>query len=197
MEVGQAVSRLDKLLASYAAGALPSALHALVGGHLELSKVNRQYVHSLEASLAHAVTEQPEMQVKRRDERLDAIFSCNKTGRRTADYVVPRALQHVLNAELEGLSYRETGLGIREADILETSGMPAQILRMQPGSTLPLHTHETTEYMLVLAGGFQAGGAQYQRGDIAIFDEKSAHALVADCTDECICLAVMDTVPGS
>lgn len=195
MEAGQAVSRLDKLLASYAAGALPSALHALVGGHLELSDANRHYVHSLESSLAQAVDVQPEAPVKRRDARLDAIFACDKSGRRASDEIVPRALQHVLNVGLETLAYRETAPGVREADIPDSLGTPAHILRMQPGAELPLHTHHTAEYMLILKGGCTAGDARFVRGDIAIFDEKSAHSLVANCCDECICLAVLDTTP--
>jgi hypothetical protein len=43
---------LEDALKGYAAGALPGALHALVGAHLELSCQSREFVASLERSLA-------------------------------------------------------------------------------------------------------------------------------------------------
>lgn len=182
---------MDALLAGYAAGSLPRALHALVGAHLELTPRNRDYVTSLESSLAQGVECVQAANVRRRRERLDAIFSMEPAQPR-CERSDPLALLHLTGKPLDQLEFRTLLPGVREHRLVTEDGTTAVFYRIRGGKKMPQHTHEGSEYTLVIRGAFRDESGLYGRGDIAISDEDIDHVPVAEPGEECLCFAVMD-----
>ncbi len=61
-----------------------------------------------------------------------------------------------------------------------------------PGARLPSHTHEGSEYTLVLKGGFTDVLGHFRRGDVAIADQNVDHSPLADPDEDCFCFVVLD-----
>jgi putative transcriptional regulator len=191
-------SSLDLVLAGYATGTLPPALHALIGAHLELSPVNRVFVRTLESALGHHVVDvaAPPAMVSRREARLDAIFSTapvSPSPRKPCDAgVEPRALRHFLGQPMDSLAFRTILPGVQECRLPIMDEMAAMFYRIRPGRKLPQHSHEGFEVTLVLQGGFCDASGHFVRGDIAVADDHLDHTPVADPEEECLCFAVLD-----
>lgn len=182
---------MDALLAGYAAGSLPRALHALVGAHLELNTRSREYVTSLESSLARSVENVECASVRHRRERLEAIFALDPQGQRETNGD-PRALLHITGKPLDELEFRTLLPGVREHRLVTEDGTTAVFYRIRAGKKMPQHTHEGSEYTLVIRGAFRDETGVYGRGDVAISDEEIDHTPVAVDGEECLCFAVMD-----
>ena len=67
-----------------------------------------------------------------------------------------------------------------------------KLIKMDPGVSVPLHSHGGKEYILVLNGSFCDEYGKYNKGDIQINDQKIKHTPIA-CKDEgCICLSITE-----
>jgi putative transcriptional regulator len=89
----------------------------------------------------------------------------------------------------DGVSALHLGLG--------NAPVVAEILKMAPGSTLPVHRHSDQELILTVQGSFSeeagphsAKGGVYTVGDLGEFEEGSTHAVVAG-ADGCVCYRVL------
>lgn len=185
---------LSLMLAGYAAGTLPRALHALVGAHLELSPSNRGFVSRLEESLTDEAFLPAGHALRGRDARLAAIFDSEATSARAEPRhsVVPRPLLHLLGRPVEDLAFRSILPGVKEFRLDTGDDTRAVLYRIRAGRKMPQHSHEGAEVTLVLQGGFTDETGHYRRGDMVIADEHLDHVPVADADEECICFAVMD-----
>lgn len=185
---------LEALLAGYASGSLPRALHALVGAHLELSTANRAFVASLEEALGKTVVKASPCTLRAREARLEAIFCCDSELPRSKPgcAIAPKALQHFLGKPLETLKFHTLLPGIRECQLETGDGTRAILYRIRAGRRMPQHSHEGSEITLVLQGGFSDETGHFRRGDIAVADEHVDHIPTADPDEECICFAVLD-----
>lgn len=185
---------LSLMLAGYAAGTLPRALHALVGAHLELSPTNRGFVSRLEESLTQEAFVSESRPVRQRDARLEAIFGAEVAPPRSEMRagVMPRPLVHLLGQPVDVLPFRTVLPGVKEFRLETNDDTRAVLYRIRAGRKLPQHSHEGAEVTLVLQGGFTDETGHYRRGDMVIADEHLDHVPVADVDEECICFAVMD-----
>lgn len=185
----------ESVLAAYAAGNLPCALHALVGAHLELSPKNRAFVASLEESLGSNVSRQECCApVRNRAARLDAIFCCDKEMEksRPPGCEDPRALTRYCGGPIDTLPFRNVIPGVREYVVEKRGGLEAKLFRIAPGKRIPQHTHEGMELTLVIRGSFSDATGCFARGDVAFADEELDHVPVADEGAECVCFTVLD-----
>lgn len=185
---------LQSMLAAYAAGSMRPSLHALVGAHLELSPTNRAFVASLEEALGKKVVKQSPCALRAREARLDAIFACKPASveQRTDPAILPKALLHFLGKPLDELDFHTLLPGIRECRIETGDDTRAILYKIRAGRRMPQHSHEGSEFTLVLKGGFSDQAGHFRRGDIAIADEHVDHVPMVDPGEECICFAVLD-----
>jgi putative transcriptional regulator len=185
---------MDALLAGYAAGTLPRALHALIGAHLELQPANRGYVKSLEASLASEMERGASEPVAHRGERLSAIFGIGDQVREVPVPPAgdPRSLVHFCGMSLDDIPCKAVIPGVQEHRFELEDGVRAILYRIRPGKKMPQHTHDGAEVTLVIRGAFADSTGRYGRGDVAITDEEIDHTPVAEAGEECICFAVLD-----
>tara|TARA_B100000575_G_scaffold38813_1_gene26500 strand:- start:208 stop:834 length:627 start_codon:yes stop_codon:yes gene_type:complete len=67
-----------------------------------------------------------------------------------------------------------------------------KLIKMEPGASVPNHSHGGKEYILVLDGSFCDEYGKYSKGDIQINDQKIKHTPIA-CKDEgCVCLSITE-----
>lgn len=194
----QAGQPLDALLASYALGQLNPHLNALVASHLCLSPRSRHFVAGLESLHGEALEQPPVMAVpanldNRRDDRLAAIFASPQPEQiqvpRQHCSILPAPLVALTGQNFSGLTWKSVLPGIREHKIEGLKDGEASLLWIKPGRTMPSHTHDGSEYTLVLKGGFRDVSGHYRRGDIAIADAEIDHHPKADDDEDCICFA--------
>ena len=67
-----------------------------------------------------------------------------------------------------------------------------KLIKMEPGSSVPLHSHHGKEFILVLNGSFQDEYGNYSKGDIQINDQYIKHNPVASQENGCICLTITE-----
>lgn len=97
-----------------------------------------------------------------------------------------------LNSSLEALPWRQLGKGLRLCRLSERDGMRMWMLRGNPGTVLPAHTHAGSELTLVMKGAYFCGSDIFRAGDIEDADESTEHQPVITRDGECICLAVTE-----
>lgn len=190
---------LDALLAAYAAGRLSRPMSALVASHLILSPRNRTFVAHLEAVHGAAVEASEPVPLPNRAGMLRAIFALPDDIRadpaRSGQVVdaLPPPLRRLLGFDLDRAPWRAVRPGLRECRV-EEGPEEARLISIEAGRSLPPHSHDGAEAMLVLRGGFRDGG-RFRRGDIAVVDAQVAHGAVADRDEDCLCFAVTDPSP--
>lgn len=192
----------SELLMDYASGALPEPVALLVASHVSLCRDCQAEVRRLEAlggvlfdglegeTLAPEATDRALARLEV-PESLEAEPPAPPSPSR-ADRLVPRPLRDYLGDDLEALSWK-TRASVSEAALLTSfPGFRTRLLRIKAGTALPQHTHEGSEYTLLLAGGFTDASGHYLRGDVAVADPSVDHRPVADEGEDCLCLAVTD-----
>ncbi len=189
---------LDALLAGYAAGSLSAPLHVLVAGHLALAPRSRAFVRSLEAVNGSALEAADPVPVSNRDAMLHAIFAAGRepeprgAAAPSGDPVLPDPIVRYLGRTLDEIRWRTILPGLKEYKVEKTERGEAVLYWIKPGRKMPNHTHEGSEYTLVLKGGFTEVTGHFRRGDIAIADQEVDHRPMADPDEDCICFAVTD-----
>jgi putative transcriptional regulator len=196
---------LDSLLASYARGRLNPPLHVLVASHLEIQPTSRGFVRAMEELSATELLRSKPIELQDRDARLAAIFERSEaldgelsTARAPqsppspGERILPRPLARYLGHGIEEVPWRRLLPGVREYRIEDNENGEATLYWIKGGRKMPSHTHEGSEFTLVLKGAFSDVNGHYARGDIAIADSDVDHRPVADPDEDCICFAVTD-----
>lgn len=189
---------LDTLLAGYARGVLSAPLHALVASHLAIRPQGRRFVSALEAASAAEIEHLAPVAVTDRDARLAAIFAQGDEPIRTAapafagDDVLPAPLARYIGATLADTPWRTLIPGVKEYRVSDNEDGEATLYWIRGGRKIPSHTHEGSEYTLVLKGAFSDINGHYRRGDVAVADTDVDHQPVADRHEDCFCFAVTD-----
>tara|TARA_B100000575_G_scaffold167607_1_gene134074 strand:+ start:5249 stop:5875 length:627 start_codon:yes stop_codon:yes gene_type:complete len=81
--------------------------------------------------------------------------------------------------------FREYSPNIKDKDELK-------LIKMDPGASVPLHSHDGKEFILVLEGSFCDEYGEYKTGDIQINDQKIKHNPIANKDTGCICLTITE-----
>ncbi len=190
---------MDTLLAHYARGALSAPMHVLVASHLELRPESRRFVGALESIVASAIVAEEPTPIADRDTRLAAIFAEDDGGtarshssRNTVSGDMPHPLARYLGHSLKEVPWRTLLPGVKEYRIEDNEEGEAVLYWIKGGRKMPFHTHEGSEYTLVLKGAFSDLNGHYGRGDIAIADADIDHRPIADPGEDCFCFAVTD-----
>jgi putative transcriptional regulator len=206
-----------ELLFDFAAGTLPEPAALVVAAHAEMCAACRREIAGFEVIGGEMLAEiEPvsmnqnalEAVMARLDEPGSGAASAAAAGasdrrsRAGADMavssksiadLVPTVLLAYLGDDLTRLAWRRVGGMFEEIRLpISVKGFKASLMRLKPGSIMPVHTHRGREYTLVLAGGYQDNGSQYGPGDFSLKDASDVHRPVVDSDEECICLAVLD-----
>ena len=67
-----------------------------------------------------------------------------------------------------------------------------KLIKMDPGTSAPLHSHNGKEYTLVLEGSFNDEYGNYSKGNLQINDSNIKHTPIANDKNGCICLSIIE-----
>src|ERR1700753_676375 len=66
--------------------------------------------------------------------------------------------------------------GLLVKDVAVTNGLEMQIVRLEPGARIPIHTHECPEFIYVLEGELIIGGKRLGPGSASVASVGSVHS---------------------
>ena len=93
---------------------------------------------------------------------------------------------------LNQIKWKQVYKGFKEFNPKVSDENELKLIKMDPGASVPLHSHGGQEYILVLNGSFCDEYGKYNKGDMQINDQKIKHTPIA-CKDEgCICLTITE-----
>ena len=82
--------------------------------------------------------------------------------------------------------------GFKEFNIPVNDRDSVKLIKMDPGTSVPLHSHNSKEYILVLDGSFCDEYGEYNKGDMQINDQKIKHNPTACKSNGCVCLSITE-----
>jgi putative transcriptional regulator len=182
-------------LAAFAFGTLDKGQAFVVAAHVCLCQGCRSLVSGYEET-AGVLLEQEEpatMSMAAADRTLDAVLHGPGGMRRSADASADVDLRTTLTTFRDG-PWRWVGPGVH----VRVLAPPAKgetrlfLLKAEPGTSLPDHTHSGQELTLVLQGAFAHEGGRFAVGDVEEADGSVAHQPVVEDGESCICLVAMD-----
>ena len=185
----------DALLMSYAAGNLPEAFNLVVATHISLCDECRARLGAFEAVGGSLLEDAADNQSS---VDLDATLARIERGPKddirfdTRPGLFPGALQSYVGGDVDAVSWRPVGMGVRQAILKTSRDATVRLLHIPAGCAVPDHGHRGTELTLVLQGAFRDESDRFARGDLEIADEDLEHTPVAEAGEDCICLAATD-----
>lgn len=107
---------------------------------------------------------------------------------------IPKPLLDYLHTGVDEIAWRWSGAGLHSfaLPVRKARGGMVSLLKIAPGTGMPLHTHRGEEMTLVLSGGFIDENGSFERGDVEVADASIEHRPIAMPGQPCICLAVTD-----
>lgn len=183
-------------LGAFAFGTLDKARAFVVAAHLNRCHRCRGQVRGFEEA-GGVILEDLEpapLSMAAGDKMLDMVLHGADASRRTAmERSAEVDLRTVLTTFDEG-PWRWVGPGVHYRPLTQASKGEARLflLKAEPGTSLPEHTHSGTELTLVMRGAFSHGGGRFGPGDLEEADQTVDHQPIVDEGEICICLVAMD-----
>tara|TARA_B100000886_G_scaffold61426_1_gene38040 strand:+ start:2558 stop:3187 length:630 start_codon:yes stop_codon:yes gene_type:complete len=93
---------------------------------------------------------------------------------------------------LDNIEWKQIFKGFKEFSTKIDDRDELKLIKMDPGTSVPLHSHGGKEYILVLDGSFCDEHGKYTKGDIQINDQKIKHTPIASEKHGCLCLTITE-----
>lgn len=197
----------DATLLSYSAGALSTALNVVASVHLERCKHCRERL--LDADRIGGALLQQQRVAAPSDAARGAMLALldqepdvapkASVARNHPDVVEPRdrdrlpsALHAWFGPSLQALKWRRVAPGVHRIRAEDVNGGDLMLLRIAPGSRLPLHSHGGNELTMILDGAYDDLLGHFGPGDVADLDGETLHQPVTAPGVPCICVAATD-----
>lgn len=192
---------------SFAAGALSAEMAAVAATHLEVCAVCRQRLHAAECIGGTLLGQrQPDAGDAAHDarlraamlERLDAPVDPADSAPLPAPPAppdpdcLPRPLQRYFGHSWRALRWRWMAPGVRMVRAVGGSGDTLILLKIAPGKSMPVHSHEGTELTQILQGSYDDVLGHFAPGDMADLDNEIEHQPVTAPGVPCVCVAALD-----
>lgn len=193
----------DATLLSYSAGALPTALAVVAATHLERCAACRARL--LDADRIGGVLMQQQRVDTPSDDARAAMLALLDAEPATAAAAMPAdlmeeadpdrlpgALQPWFGHSLRALRWKRVAPGVQRIRASGVTGGELMLLRIAPGSKLPLHSHGGNELTVILDGAYDDMLGHFGPGDVADLDGQTLHQPVTSPGVPCICVAATD-----
>ena len=97
-----------------------------------------------------------------------------------------------LIGDFNNIDWKTVYKGFKEFKISLNDNDSVKLIKMEPGTSVPLHSHNGKEYILVLDGSFCDEYGEYNKGDMQINDQQIKHNPTANHVDGCVCLSITE-----
>ncbi|MEL6663648.1 MAG: ChrR family anti-sigma-E factor [Pseudomonadota bacterium] len=206
MKTTEAEPAFSELYSAYAAGCLDPAFALLVETQAALRPDIKSNIQLSEiiAAIHFEQAEPVELETGAVDRALAAIDDLeadNAPTRRVLNSVsdaleelldLPAPLREPALMAAGETGWKFTAPGLRRLSLPISDKSETELFRIEPGAAVPRHTHEGSEFTLVVSGGFTDETGAYGPGDLSVKGPADTHQPVADDDGPCIVLAVRD-----
>lgn len=195
----------DEVLLAYASGQLDESSSLLVATHLALCPRCRRIAAQDEAlggafleDLAPAEMSDSAMtsvmgRIAREPNMADVVSRPGpQRSDRPEDTLYPEPLRSYLLEGTASAKWRKLGFGVEYLPIETSSDCKVGLMKIAPGTAMPIHGHKGSEMTMVLSGGYSDDFGRFARGDVEMADKHTVHQPVTDPDEPCICLVATD-----
>lgn len=184
-------------LVSYSASALPDSFNVVLQAHLAVCSRCRDTLLAAD-EIGAAFMLGPDNQTSAEPPAFVNPLPSMAGGETPVEWAKdePKDVSHFfdryIGGHLESLNWMRAGKGLRVCKLSEDNENRMWMLRAEPRTVLPKHSHDGSELTFVLKGSFESQDALFRVGDIEDADDATLHQPVVTDDDECICIAAVD-----
>ena len=178
----------NELIFDFASGALGASKSIFASTYLFLNTKASSLNSTFEGLLGDSLLENKDTPVSKL-KYTDCITDKIKTQNQDFNEFGP--LSKIIGP-LDKIKWKQIFKGFNEFTTKIYRDDELKLIKMDPGASVPLHSHGGKEYILVLEGSFCDEYGKYSRGDIQINDQKIKHTPIASQKDGCICLTITE-----
>ena len=178
----------NELIFDFASGALGASKSIFASTYLFLNTKASNLNSTFESLLGDSLLENKDTPVSKL-KYTDCISDKMKTQKQDLNKFGP--LSKIIGP-LDKIKWKQVFKGLNEFTTKIHGDDELKLIKMDPGASVPLHSHGGKEYILVLEGSFCDEYGKYSRGDIQINDQKIKHTPIANQNDGCICLTITE-----
>lgn len=105
---------------------------------------------------------------------------------------LPEPLRETALQSFQTNKWQSLTRGIRRLKLDADSRAEIELYRIDPGCTVPRHSHKGSEFTLVVSGGFSDESGRFGPGEISVKGPEDTHQPTGDMDGVCYALAVRD-----
>ena len=183
-------SQKNELIFGYSSGNLSEAKSLFVSMYLYLNSVAAKKASIFDNILAENLADLDEVPPKKINYR-DCI---NANSSQNLEFKISKNNNPLTNVigSIDKLNWKLIYRGFKEFNIPLKDSDTIKLIKMDPGTSVPLHSHNGKEYILVVDGSFCDEYGEYKKGDMQINDQKIKHHPIASNKNGCICLSIAE-----
>ena len=176
----------NQLIFDFASGILSPAKSLFASTYLQLNSNASTIGNAFENMLGENLMDNENILPK----NLSYIDCINGESRRSASNVMDPITSFFGN--LNNLNWKQIYKGFKEYTAAIDDKDELKLIKMEPGVSVPMHSHTGKEYILVLDGSFHDEYGEYSKGDIQINDQRIKHTPIASKDTGCVCLSITE-----
>ena len=178
----------NELIFGYSSGNLGEAKSLFTSMYLYLNSVAAKKASIFDNMLAQNFSELKDVRPKKL-KYTDCIKNDNSKKQNNNLSNNPISL---LIGDLNNIDWKTIYKGFKEFKIPVNDNDSVKLIKMDPGTSVPLHSHNGKEYILVLDGSFCDEYGEYNKGDMQINDQQIKHNPTACNSSGCVCLSITE-----
>ena len=178
----------NELIFGYSSGNLGEAKSLFTSMYLYLNSVAAKKASIFDNMLAQNFSELKDVRLKKL-KYTDCIK--NENSKKQNNNFSNNPLSSLIG-DLNHVDWMTIYKGFKEFKIPVNDNDSVKLIKMDPGTSVPLHSHNGKEYILVLDGSFRDEYGEYSKGDMQINDQKIKHNPIACNSNGCICLSITE-----
>ena len=184
------VAQKNELIFNYSSGKLGEAKSLFVSMYLFLNSVAAKKALIFDNILAESLVELDEVAPKKLNYK-DCIAASSKEN---FEFKINKNYSPLTNliGNIDKIQWKSIYKGFREFNLPLKDNDTIKLIKMDPGTSAPLHSHTGKEYILVIDGSFCDEYGEYTKGDMQINDQKIKHHPSACDKNGCICLSITE-----
>ncbi len=185
-----ATAEKNELIFSYASGNLGEAKSLFVSMYLYLNNVAAKKASIFDNILSDNLAKLDEVAPK----NLSYKDCLNTSSMTKTTETFNSDINPLTNAigSLNNINWKSIYKGFKEFSLPINDDDSIKLIKMDPGTSVPLHSHNGKEFILVLDGSFNDEYGEFKKGDIQINDQKIKHHPTASDENGCICLSITE-----
>ena len=178
----------NELIFGYSSGNLGVAKSLFTSMYLYLNSVAAKKASIFDNMLAQNFSELKDVRLKKL-KYIDCIK--NDSSKKQNNNLSNNPLSRLIG-DLNHIDWKTIYKGFKEFKIPVNDNDTVKLIKMDPGTSVPLHSHNGKEYILVLEGSFCDEYGEYKKGEMQINDQKIKHNPSACNSNGCICLSITE-----